>query len=106
MPNKIVALANPHGAFSLELSNNYTLNSFFHHRFLPWVSYARALIVGNRSRLPIQRSVNLCFNESGVQWLRLHQKQEDSANLNQRTPGWRVELKILGAHAGSDDGQS
>ncbi len=39
-----VAVANPHGAFSVELSHNYNLNIFVHHRSLRGVSYARTLI--------------------------------------------------------------
>jgi hypothetical protein len=43
-PNKNaeqVAVANPHGAFSVELSHNYNLNTFVHVRSLRGVSYAR-----------------------------------------------------------------
>jgi hypothetical protein len=36
-----VAVANPHGVFSAELSPNYNLNTFVHHRSLRGVSYAR-----------------------------------------------------------------
>jgi len=35
------AVANPMGAFPVKLSHNYNLNTFVHHRSLPWVSYAR-----------------------------------------------------------------
>ena len=42
------AVANPMGAFPVQLSHNYNLNTFVHHRSLPWVSYAwtMGIIVG------------------------------------------------------------
>jgi hypothetical protein len=43
-PNKNAeqgAVANPHGAFSVEFSPNYNLNIFVQHRSLREVSYAR-----------------------------------------------------------------
>jgi hypothetical protein len=35
------AVADHHGAFSQELSDNYNLNTFVHHRSLRGVGYAR-----------------------------------------------------------------